>query len=87
MSFDKRKGYWRSKSAGVLAQLVQENPEMKTDEKTFNRVTREGYPFHARNCFPYKAWLSEVKLLRQECFGKPPAEVVRQENPDQLRIV
>jgi hypothetical protein len=53
---------WRDKCRPVVARVLRDN--VKGDERALRRALRDAYPFGARNWWPYRVWLDEIKVQR-----------------------
>lgn len=74
---------WREKSKEAIreaclvwADIRGEIPRQSMpDKEKFFEFVRKHYPFGQRKHFPYKVWLSEMKHLKEQLYGKPQRPV------------
>jgi hypothetical protein len=54
-------GSWRGYAAPIIADVLASLPA-DADEFTARRALRDAYPFGDREHWPYRVWLSEVRI-------------------------
>jgi len=52
--------HWRDACRPIIARVIAKNPS--ADEKELRRLLSLAYPFGERARYPYKVWLSEIRL-------------------------
>lgn len=50
---------WADRAAPIIADVIRQVG--RTDLKLLRKALIEAYPWGARKCAPYKAWLAEVR--------------------------
>ena len=73
--------HWRAVAIDVIDEVVSDNPGLA--EKELRKKISEAYPFGERKYWPYKVWLSEVKMYFTINF--PFSEPPMTSNIDRLR--
>jgi len=74
--------HWRDACRPIIARVIAKNPN--ADEKELRRLISLAYPFGERARYPYKVFLSEVKLQ----LGKSKRMwSKKQEPPDPNQLV
>jgi hypothetical protein len=69
-------GSWADKARPIVAQVLAETAGQ--DERQIRKALAEAYPFGVKACWPYKAWLQEVRRQRGLLKKKPAAVDERQ---------
>lgn len=60
---------WRARAAPLIARVLFET--RGKSPKEIKAALTKAYPFGARECFPYKVWLDEIRVQMGTKVKKP----------------
>jgi hypothetical protein len=72
-------GYWAEQSAPIIRRVLAET--RGEEERVIRKALIAAYPFGPRSCWPYRAWLGEIRRQRGLLKARP-----RKHDPGQLEL-